>query len=72
MLPTLRLEDMSRPQKLELMEALWVDLTKDGDEIDSPEWHRDVLEERERQIKSGEAEFIDWEQAKSEIRQQIS
>jgi hypothetical protein len=30
--------------------------------FESPDWHREVLEERERFIASGEAKFIDWEQ----------
>jgi hypothetical protein len=36
-----------------------------------PEWHREVLEERERQIAAGEAHFIPWEQAKAEIRELV-
>ena len=38
----------------------------------SPEWHREVLEERERRIASGEARFSDWEQAKADIRKRVS
>ncbi|HSI14033.1 MAG TPA: addiction module protein [Chthoniobacter sp.] len=40
------------------------------DAFESPAWHREVLEERERLIASGEARFIDWEQAKEEIRRE--
>jgi len=68
MTAALRLDEMTLPEKLQLMEALWVNLTRKGDEFESPEWHREVLEERERRIASGEAKFIDWEQAKVEIR----
>ncbi len=39
---------------------------------ESPEWHREVLEERERRIASGEARFSDWEQAKADIRKRVS
>jgi hypothetical protein len=41
-----------------------------NDICESPGWHREVLEERERLIASGEAQFIDWEQAKEEIRKE--
>ena len=37
----------------------------------SSEWHREVLEERERRIASGEASFSDWEQAKADIRKRV-
>ena len=46
------------------------DLSRKEEAIESPEWHREVLEERERLIASGEARFIDWEQAKAEIRRE--
>jgi hypothetical protein len=70
MTATLRLNEMSLPEKLQLMEALWRDLSRGEETIESPEWHREVLEERERLIASGEARFIDWEQAKVEIRKE--
>lgn len=41
-----------------------MDLSRDPD---SPSWHEDVLRERDEQVAAGEAEFIDWEEAKVEI-----
>ncbi len=70
MIPALRLEEMSLPEKLQLMEALWQDLSRKEEMIESPDWHREALEERERLVASGEARFIDWEQAKAEIRKE--
>lgn len=32
-----------------------------------PQWHKDLLDERESQIAAGTAKFIDWEDAKKEI-----
>jgi len=72
MTAALRLSEMSLPEKLQLMEALWADLSRQGDAYESPDWHREVLEERERLIASGEAKFIDWEQAKADIRKSVS
>lgn len=64
----LQLSEMTVSEKLRLMEALWEDLTRKGEEIESPDWHREVLGDRERRIASGEARFVDWEQAKADIR----
>ena len=69
---TLPLNEMSLPEKLQVMEALWEDLSRNSDALESPEWHRDVLEERERRIASGESRFTDWEQAKADIRKRVS
>lgn len=69
---TLPLKDMSVSEKLQLMEALWEDLTRNADTLESPEWHRDLLEDRERRIASGDAQFTEWERAKSDIRNRVS
>lgn len=68
---TLPLSDLTVSEKLQLMEALWEDLTRNADALESPVWHREVLEERERRIASGEAHFSDWEQAKADIRKRV-
>ena len=60
---------MSTPDKLRLMEELWTDLScKD---VTSPDWHGDVLAERDRLIESGEEKFVDWETAKRQLRQEL-
>jgi len=69
---TLPLNDMTVFEKLQLMEVLWEDLSRNADALESPEWHRDVLDERERRIASGEAQFSNWEQAKADIRNRVS
>ena len=52
------LKNMSRTERIRTMEALWDSLIEDESEIESPDWHRDVLEDRKRKIESGEAAFI--------------
>ncbi|HEY7214899.1 MAG TPA: addiction module protein [Thermoanaerobaculia bacterium] len=59
---------MTREEKLQAMEALWDDLSRDPEALESPAWHEDVLRERDEQIAAGEAEFVDWEEAKADIR----
>ena len=69
---TLPLDTMTVPEKLQVMEAIWTDLTRNADEIESPSWHGELLAERERRITSGEARFTDWETAKKEIRNRLA
>jgi hypothetical protein len=68
----LPLDRMSLPEKLRLMEVLWDDLTRKPDDIPSPAWHKDVLEDIRRRAESGEEQFSDWESAKKEIRRRVS
>ena len=58
--------------KLLVMEALWDDLSRNTQEVEVPQWHKDVLDERERLLNAGEARFIDWEVARQEIEAAIA
>jgi hypothetical protein len=69
---TLPLSEMTTAEKLQVMEALWEDLSRQSDAFESPDWHRAALEERERKIASGEARFTSWEEAKADIRKRVS
>jgi hypothetical protein len=66
-----QLEQMTLPEKLRLMEALWEDLCR-HDGVTMPEWHKETLDERQRLIDQGNAGFIDWETAKRGIRERTS
>ena len=68
MQPVLPLEKMTREEKLRIMEELWTDLSRDESQIESPAWHGDVLRERAEAVKSGKETFIDWEEAKKQLR----
>jgi putative addiction module component (TIGR02574 family) len=61
----LEIKKMSRIERLQAIEALWDSLIDEDSEIKSPEWHRDVLEERKRKIESGKAEFISLEKLRA-------
>ena len=71
MQPVLPLEQMTREEKLRIMEELWVDLSRNESEFESPAWHGDFLREREEAVKSGKETFIDWEEAKKQLRNKL-
>ena len=66
------LKRMSVPEKLRMMEALWDDLCRAEEDIPVPDWHKAVLDERERQVADGRATFVDWEEAKERIANRIA
>ena len=59
---------MSRAERLAAMEALWDSLVEEESDIESPEWHRDVLAERKRKIESAQAEFISLDRLRASRR----
>ena len=68
MIPTLPLETMTQAEKIQLMEVLWADLTREEDALESPPWHEEELRERDRRLEPGEDYLLDWEEAKVSIR----
>lgn len=71
MIAALPLKKMSVQDKISAMESIWDDLCRNAGDITSPAWHKDVLEEREKNLKSGTDSFLDWEDAKRGIRKKI-
>ena len=54
------------------MEALWDELCRREEEVPVPDWHKQLLDERQQQIEEGKAKFIDWETAKERIAKRTS
>ena len=59
---------LPKEEKLMLMEALWEDLSRDGEDFESPAWHGEVLREREKALQSGEDRFLTVEEARAELK----
>jgi len=53
------------------MELLWDDLARCPEAIPSPAWHKDILDERRQRVAEGKARLVDWETAKTEIRDKL-
>lgn len=68
---TLPLDQMTMEEKLRVMETLWADLTRIDQQFPSPDWHEDVLKEREAKLKSGQEKPVDWEHGKKELRDRL-
>ncbi len=68
----LPLKQMDVREKLAAMEALWEDLSRTPEVIESPAWHREVLEDRQKRVAEGKARYADWETAKAKIRRKVS
>ena len=62
---------LSREEKLRIMEAIWEDLSREEGQIESPEWHREALDETESRRKSGQESAVDWQDAKRKLRKRF-
>ena len=66
------IDQMTIQEKLQTMEALWNDLCRHEEAVPVQEWQKDILDEREKSIETGQARFIGWEEAKKRITRETS
>lgn len=72
MIALAEIRELPLHEKLRMMEALWDGIAPSEAEVEVPQWHKDLLDEREQLILDGKATFIDWETAKQQINDSIS
>ena len=60
---------MSRDEQILAMEMLWDELCHSGQEPESPQWHKQILEKRQARIAEGDAEYLTTEDLKRRLRQ---
>ena len=64
-------QEMTVEEKLRAMELLWDDLCRRAGGVTSPDWHEDVLAQRQAAVQRGEDRFEDWETAKRDIKNKV-
>jgi putative addiction module component (TIGR02574 family) len=63
------LNDLSIPEKIQLMEVLWNDLiSSSGYELS--EWHTEELRRRQNAVAEDKESYLDWNEAKKNIRKE--
>lgn len=67
----IEIQNLSKEEKLRVMEAIWEDLSKDDDQIESPDWHLQTLQETDQRLRSGQENIVDWHDAKKELRKRF-
>lgn len=65
-----QLNKMTTEEKLQTMELLWDDLCQASD-FSSPDWHKNVLDDREKRLKEGNEEILDWTESKLQLRDSL-
>ncbi len=66
-----QISQMTTEEKLRAMESIWDDLCHTSD-FSSPDWHKDILEDREKRLKEGNEEILDWEESKQQLKDSLS
>ncbi len=64
----LNIENLTRTEKLRMMEEIWDDLSHDSETLSSPEWHAQALKDTERALAENRTHFVSWDAAKKMLR----
>ncbi len=63
------INSMSITERLQTMEQIWDSLIHEDTEIESPEWHNDVLKKRKKSIEDGNAKLISLDELKASLKE---
>lgn len=55
----LPIENLSLAEKLLLMERLWEDLSRRPTDVPVPDWHGDILSQRQAAVREGRTSLVD-------------
>ncbi len=61
------LDQLTKIEKLQLIEQLWQDLSQEADLL-SPQWHAEVLQKTEQLVATHQSQFVDWHDAKKRLQ----
>jgi hypothetical protein len=68
----LNIENLTRTEKLRMMEVIWDDLSRDSVTLSSPAWHAQALKDAERAHAENQTHFVSWDAAKKTLRDNAS
>lgn len=59
-----KIKEMPLNERIILMEEIWDTLCHEEKEVESPTWHKEILDERVNLINSGKAKFVSIQELK--------
>jgi putative addiction module component (TIGR02574 family) len=72
MIETAEIERMSLAERLQTMELLWRSISRNPEDMVSPDWHGEVLKKRLAKVEVGKAEFLTIAQLKKRLNKRAA
>lgn len=60
--------DLTPPEKLQLVEDLWDDLSADSESVPVRDWHKEKLDFRKKNLEANPQSRKTWTEVKAEVR----
>jgi putative addiction module component (TIGR02574 family) len=67
MIEAMEIERMSLTERLQAMELLWRSMAAEPDKLESPAWHKRILEKRLAKVEAGKGRFFTVSQLKKRL-----
>jgi putative addiction module component (TIGR02574 family) len=67
-MPSPSVFDLSKSEKLQLVEDLWDDLAAASDDVPVQEWQKQELDRRNANLRHATLPLLTWEQLKNNVR----
>lgn len=71
MIAQAEIRQLSLPEKFALLEKVWSEIAVTPEQVEVPQWHKDILDQRDLSLQEGGATVLEWEEAKKQIDQAI-
>ncbi len=65
------IRQLTLPEKFVLLERVWAEISTDPIQVEVPQWHKDILDERDVALQEGRTVVLEWDEAKKQIDQAI-
>lgn len=62
-----RIKQLPVPERLSVIEDIWDSITLDSDQLEVPQWHRDVLRQRLAAYRANPGEGAPWPEVRRRI-----
>jgi putative addiction module component (TIGR02574 family) len=56
------IQHLSLSEKLQIMEAIWEDLRLNAGQVAVPQWHKDLLDARRKDVDENREEILEWDE----------
>ena len=71
MIAQAEIRQMTLPEKFALLERVWAEISTDPSQVEVPQWHKDLLDQRDIALQEGRSVVLEWDEAKKQIDQAI-
>ena len=64
-------DDMSVAEQIEYVQTLWERIAASPDDVPVPDWHREVIRERVKQLEADPAQGRPWAEVRRDIERKL-